>query len=520
MLRVLKSSLLVAVLILVSAAHRSLHSQVSVYVPLDDNAYTYADALISRGRLSSLSLLERPYRVSDFKKAMEADTAVGSRNIQRLYDALENAIAKYDIAEIEPGREGLRYTVIPYLIATQQSSGLRELMLADSTRSLRPGFGGVGIAQIGPLVAVARAYNDARLKDDPEFTGITKNWYVGRMEESYLSTQFKFGEVFLGRMGRNWGTPQMDGLVVGNAAYSYDHLYVKLGVPSLRLSSVITRLDNQVRVRPTAIDSANRFFSAHQLAVRLGNFEASVSEAVIYGGRNETLQPAYANPVVPYILTQTLEKIPGNILFGLDLAYRSRFGNFNAQGTLDDVAKDRCGPPCTKPNSYAFTFGAEGVPIWQDQRLFASYTLVSNLMYRNTSWESHYISRDVSLGRGFSDYEEVRVGADLLVVPTAPLRLYIARRRQGEGDYRQAHPDIPDYPVTQQFLQGVVQKTYRVGLSGAGTVASYVQIKGDIGYNTVSNSQHVAGAKKSSFAGRVKVTVDSPWRLKGVFSTD
>lgn len=496
-----------------------LAAQASAYVPLDDNAYLLADALIARGRLNRLPVLERPYKVSDFKAAINADTALASSQQQRLIDALEKAIAKYDVSDIEPGRTGLRYNVTPYAIVTQQTSGKRELMLADTIRKVRPGFGGIGIAQIGPVIAVARAYNDPRLKDDPEFTGVTKNSYVGRMEESYISTQFRFGEVFVGRLGRSWGPSQMDGLLVGNYVYSYDQVYLQLGVPALRLSSITTRLDNQTH--PTAgTPSANRYFSVHQLAVKLGGFEAAVSEAVVYGGPNENFQIAYANPVVPYIMTQTLEKIPGNILFGVDLSYRSRFGNFNAQGMLDDVAKDRCGPSCTKPNTYGFTFGAEGVPLYKDQRLFASYTLVANLTYRNTDWDSHYTSRDVGLGRGSSDYEEFRIGADVIAVPELPLRIYLAKRRQGEGDYRLPHPQIADYPVTEQFLQGTVEDILRVGVSGGTTIFDYLHISGDIGMNNVSNYNHVPGAKRNAFAGRVKLTAYSPWKLRGRFNVD
>jgi hypothetical protein len=343
----------------------------SAYVPLDDNAYVYADALIARGRLSSLSQLERPYRVSDIQRAIAADTMESSPSMRKLYEALAWAIVKYDVATVEPEKEdALRFAVTPYLLTTAQSSGIRDLMRADSTTRVRPGFGGVGVVQGGPIIAAARAYLDPRLKDDPEFLGQKNHWYTGRMEDAYISGQFKYGEVFVGRLGRNWGPPQLDGLLLGHYAYTYDHVYIKLGVPALHLSSVITRLDDQTRTNGLIIDSANRYFSVHQLALRYKNFEAAVSEAVVYGGPNENFRLNYSNPVTPYILTQVLEKAKGNILFGLDLAYRSRYGNFSAQGMLDDVAKDNCGPSCEKPNSFAFTFGAEGVPFWRDCLLY------------------------------------------------------------------------------------------------------------------------------------------------------
>jgi hypothetical protein len=407
-------------------------------------------------------------------------------------------------------------------VGTAQSSGIRDLMHADSTNSTRPGFGGVGIAQMGPVVVGLRAYDDVRLKDDPDFHGQKNRMFVGRMEDAYVSAQFKYGEVFFGRLGRNWGPPQLDGLLLGHYAYTYDHLYVKLGVPNFHLSTVVTRLDDNMRAGATigTLDTARRYFSVHQLTARFGNFEAAVSEAVVYGGRDENIRANYVNPFMPYILSQTLEKAAGNELIGVDLAYRSRIGNFSAQGMLDDFIKDHCAPDCTKPNSFAFTVAADGVPLVADQRLFASYTLVSNLAYRNEEWYDHYMSDDVGLGRGYADYDEVRAGLDLIAIPGVPLRPYIAYRRQGEGDYRLPHPPVAQYGQTKQFLEGVVQRTTRYAITGAGSIARFVQVTGDVGYNRVTNAQHVTGATTSTFEGRVKVTIESPWRLAHVFRAE
>jgi hypothetical protein len=340
------------------------------------------------------------------------------------------------------------------------------------------------------------------------------------MEDAYTSLQFKYGELFLGRLGRNWGPPQFDGLLLGHYAYTYDHLYAKIGVPSFHLSTVVTRLDDAVRTSAGVTDTARRYLSVHQLDARLGPLEAAVSEAVIYGGKTENFRANFVNPVTPYILSQVLEKAPGNDLFAVDLSYRSPFGNFSGQGMLDDFIKNHCSPNCTKPNSFGFTLAADGVPLVADQRLFAAYTMVSNLAYRNEEWYDSYMSDSVGIGRGYSDYDEARLGLDLIAVPGVPLRPYLAYRRQGEGDYRLPHPAVADYGTTKQFLQGVVEHTTRVGVSGAGSIARFIQITGDLGFNHVTNAQHVTGVTQSTFEGRVQVTIESPWRLAHAFSPE
>jgi hypothetical protein len=117
----------------------------------------------------------------------------------------------------------------------------------------------------------------------------------------------------------------------------------------------------------------------------------------------------------------------------------------------------------------------------------------------------------VGLGRGFSDYDEIRVGADLAVIPRTPLKLYVAHRRQGEGDYRTAFPAESDYASTPIFLSGVVWTTNRVGLSAASTIAHDFQIAGDGGVNFNDNRFHVEGLSKTRFEGRVKVIWVPRW---------
>ena len=46
-------------------------AQASAYVPLDDIAYTYVDALVSRGWFRELSMLERPFTERALRVAID-----------------------------------------------------------------------------------------------------------------------------------------------------------------------------------------------------------------------------------------------------------------------------------------------------------------------------------------------------------------------------------------------------------------------------------------------------------------
>jgi hypothetical protein len=137
---------------------------------------------------------------------------------------------------------------------------------------------------------------------------------------------------------------------------------------------------------------------------------------------------------------------------------------------------------------------------------------VSNLAYRTPTPAETYDEFGVGLGRGFSDYDEVRVGADLAVVHRTPLRLYLAHRRQGEGDYRATYPLPADYASTPGNFSGVVMGVTRVGLSGASRWRDF-ELGGNIGVNHVTNDSHVTGVSGTAFEGRVKVAIEPRWSI-------
>jgi hypothetical protein len=142
-----------------------------------------------------------------------------------------------------------------------------------------------------------------------------------------------------------------------------------------------------------------------------------------------------------------------------------------------------------------------------DERWFASYTRVSNLAYRTPQpWETYQYD-SVGIGRGFSDYDEARLGVDLTLVPRTPVRLYGAYRRQGEGDYRLRYPAREDYATTPSILAGVVSRIARVGVAAAARVWR-AEIGGDLGINHVQNADHVESRTRTFFAGRVRVALE------------
>jgi hypothetical protein len=494
---------LCALALIVGAA--PLRAQGSADVPLGDNAYVYLDALLARHALRSLSALERPYNLAEIARALKHEMPAHQSPIIKSYErALRRALSKYDVGGLlsdAPRQPGLHYQGGLDAYGTAESSSIRELMRANTDRNIEPGFGAEGLMQVGAFTAVAHPIIDGRLNVDPEYHLEQARADPVRLQEGYLDARWKYGEIYIGREGRNSGPTMYDGLLLGNYTYSYDHLYGVIGIPQLRMQALVTRLNDEFP-GDTAVQ---RYFSWHRLSSHIKTVELGVTESIVYGRPGQSFVFNYVNPFGLYYFSEINEEQGGanaNKMVGVDGAWRSPVGNFSFEWYLDDIqAFGGCGgamqAQCKKPPSGGWTLQADGVPLVGDQRLFFAYTLVTNLSYRTQEqpW-TDYTSYDISLGRGFSDYDEYRAGLDLAAIPEVPLKIYAAYSRQGQGDYRIPFPAISAYPTTPTFLSGIVSHVYRGAVSGAVSLP-WLDVSGDVGLNHVSNWDHVVGVDKT-----------------------
>lgn len=512
MVQVIRKLVLASLVALPSATY----AQASPYLPIDDVSYEYVDALMARGLFGGISVLERPYHVGRIRAAIDSARArKPGRVISSYLDALSQTIAKYELrkaSDTPNTRAPFRAKASFDFYATAETSSLRELMLADWREEVKPGIAGYFVMGGGHLAASVRALLDNRLNVDPEFAGRKDRSIAGRTEDAYIAGQWKYAEAALGRVSRSWGPIGFTGLQLGNDAYTYDHLYSRFGVEKIHLSTLIARLENYV-LSPGV--ESSRYFSTHRLAFNRGKFEGGLSESFVYTGVGRGIEFSLVNPFNVYALSWRNERTDGNLSFGGDIAYRSgRFGTYSAQVMMDDIQIDRCDSVCREPSAYALTASAEGIPLIGDQRWFVSYTRVSNLAYRTPNVSERYAIYGVGLGRGWSDYDEVRVGADLAFIPRTPLKLYGAYRRQGEGHYRDLYPLEFLYATIPGTFSGVIQKTARIGLSGASTIGRGFALSADLGFNHSVNRYHNEGVKTDRFEGRAKFVWIPRWLIR------
>ena len=478
-------------------------------LPLDDIAYAYIDALQARGQLRELPMIERPYTVGAVRAAVaSARGSLRDAGSQRWLRAIEEAADKYAHGIMHADSGMFTASLGGYGVA--QTSGTRDLMQSDRVSTTAPGFTVRALLQSGPITGAMRVLADRRMRVDPEFFGRRDRVLSARTEDGYIGVGSKFASVEVGRIGRSWSLPGQLGLMLSNGAYTYDHVHARIGTDKLHLSSVIARLDDEIL--NFATDTlAQRYFTAHRLGVRVGRLEAGISESIVYGGVARGFQPSLANPVAPLFLSQYGEGDKVNVGFGADALWRAHNGvMLGGQLFLDDFQIDDC-ELCGEPPGVALAMTLDGVPLVAGTRAFASYTRVNSLTYRAPDRFERYTSRTVGLGQRNSDFDEVRAGVDIGPLLPAPVRVYVAYRRQGAGDYREPYPAEDRRSSWPTIFEGVVVQTIRAAASGAFRVGSGIEVTADAGVNRSRNDLRVPDAVKTRFEGRVRVALEPSW---------
>ncbi len=117
--------------------------------------------------------------------------------------------------------------------------------------------------------------------------------------------------------------------------------------------------------------------------------------------------------------------------------------------------------------------------------------------------------RGVGLARNFSDYDQLTLRVSLLPAPRSLLTPELTLLRQGEGDFRLPYPPVAAYDTTPTFLAGVVERTVRLALAARVDRDTW-SLSGEGGVHLIDNLDHVTGAKKTRWVGRVELA----WRYR------
>jgi hypothetical protein len=506
-----RPGLLVATVLvaLVGAAAALAAQDASPYVPLEHWTMPYVEHLIARGLVRDPTPLTRPFRRHDLVAALQAvDTLTASAS--ELH-TLHRLLAALDVAHPAP-----RYRIVADVGLAAATYARRDPLAAITDTGPRQAGVGHGTVNggldiefaFGPVVAVTHPYLDTRLKYDPDWYGQKTRVVAGRAAESYVTAQWRFGEVFFGRLDRNWGPSGIQGLYLSDNPYGLDHLGIALGTANFQLQAIATQLEDRVDSTGALV---HRYMRQHRLWVRPNNRLAlALWEGTIPAGPGRQFEPWYLNIMNLGLLEQ--QNAGGKIesALGLDIERHGTVTLF-AQYMQGDIQVDRKGPADLKPTSYGLTVGATGSLGVAAAAWTAFYTRVANLAYRD---ETNYDTpqyHGLGTGRNFADYDQATVQLGLLPRPGLLLHPELTLLRQGEGDPRHPFPPVAAYPTTPTIFQGTVERTLRAALSGTYAPTERLGVTFDVGVHHITNFQHVTGDTRTKFIGSVGVNYRFAW---------
>jgi len=426
-----------------------------------------------------------------------------ARTVRRLLAALD-----------VPGR-GPRYRVAGEVGVAAATYARRDPLSAiDSIgpRQAGPGHGtasgGLDVQfQFGRVVAVTHPYFDTRLKYDVDWFGRKSRFVAGRTAESYLSAQWPVGELFFGRLDRNWGPSGIQGLLLSDNPYGLDHLAIALGTARFQLQAIATKLDDRI----DATGAVHRYMVQHRVWLRPHpRWTVALWEGSVLSGPGREFEPWFLNIMNFDYLEQLNTDSSVNNFLGLDIERHGKVTAFG-QFMLDDIQVDRNTAKDLKPSSYGLTAGVKGGLRASSLAWTLFYTRVTNLTYRNENNLQIPLYHLLGTGRNFADYDQATLRVGFLPLPSLLLQPELTLLRQGEGDPRQPHPLVTDYPTTATIFQGVVERTLRLALSGNYAPHQRLGVTFDAGVHHITNFQHVSGDSHTRFVGSVGLSYRFGW---------
>ena len=472
------------------------------YQPIAAWTTPYVEHLIRAGVLRDPDPLTRPLRRADLRRALsEVDTAASPSAVR--------AIIRLLARELEEPVDSVRWRLGAAVGALAASDARRwaERPAADSA-GLFPQAGLAMSLEMPHLTLVTHPAIDNRLLYDPDYTGKKDRIVAGRNEDAYVLFSSRYLDAFFGIEDRNWGPPVSEGLLLSPSPYGFDHLLLRIGPRRLRLEMLVTQLDALTPWTDSA-RAVTRGLTLHRLVVTPSDAVAfSFFEGLLYAGTPDGprfLEPWYVNPLNSLLLAQYQDAPQGNSLLGFDVTTSvGRAARLSAQFYLDDFQVDRGSAGDREPPSYGFTILGTGGFRRGALSWSAVYTRVTNLSYRTPANQEQYTLRGVGIARNFSDYDQ----ATFRVTSAAAPRLLVTGEatmiRQGEGDMRLRYPAISDFPSTATFLQGVVERTVRLGAQGVWTPRADATLSADLARHFVTNAGHVAGASEQRWVWRIR----------------
>ena len=422
----------VALLLGAIALPASVHGQHALAsLPFDDPAYEVLEGLVRTGCAPARVSAYRPYLIRDVRAALA--TADSDRFCApSLVSALRTRFAPDTLDLFNDGEGAFGGGASLTVRATQLSNGeFRPLW-----RGIRPKAEGdpaasaIGRVRVSwgsrKLFAVAEGVGYTHRRNDPAIrqralrnTGgavdFGESYFAGQIAKPLTLTFGRGSEAWLGE-GREslvlsaWG-PMLDRVALAGRWKRFEARALYGSASDVDLSPALDSI-------PVGAAHFYRYVVAHALTFRAtSGLELTLGESAILARGTRTLDLAYANPLMAYVVVQndTARSGPDENLqvFG---AVRARAGGAAVQAELlvDDVQIDAQDRKTIQDQLAWSVRGSQSLPLWIPAAATAEYRHINSYTYLRNRYATAYQTYDQPLGSELGpDADLWRVGGEL-----------------------------------------------------------------------------------------------------------
>ena len=299
----------------------SCFSPVSAQVYLPPYEPVYEDLLYLQldGLLSGIDLNQAPVVSNQLIAAARQD--LRSANLTSTQRLILNRIRNGYVYGDTVSSPGILNRLLEKVFVNQTAEpklliGLRtDLEANNDPGKLYPQLRTFGAAILPYGISVVNVMTiDPYATDNPNYIGKEWRGLSGYTEQAYFIWQTKFSCLTFGRSYLLTGPGRNSNLMFSDAARPMDQLRLEFFQKYFSFQSVFAQLDQ--------IDGANRYLNSHRLTLFLKGFQFSLTETLLYGGKNKQLELAYLNPFLFYHGEQMNgPNLLGNTLGLLEITY-------------------------------------------------------------------------------------------------------------------------------------------------------------------------------------------------------
>lgn len=517
-------SVLALVLILVAGFYAPFNAEAqhAQIVPVDNHAYKYIKLLQQRGFLSQLNPTEFPYNRGEIQVALDnvdqnefSDTdKFWARQIRDEvgYSSQEDEIYLYGMLE---GGFDLNNTL--------NGNGLRP-------QAHKPFFIPNGASNLYAEKDHFAAQMGLRhnLFYDMDRRGINSlSRYYVRNEDYFIGFNSDFVDIYAGRYENLWAPYGETSTVLGTNPRSYDHLSISLEHSWFSLSSIFAELDNLgkdgtfERGGKNLIDGTKRYLAIHRIDLKINDgLRLGFFDGFIYSSQNSVPSLKFMSPVNFFFFERNTNPLNNefNAFFGGMIWGHYRNVTANLQLMIDDIViKEGKLRTEIEPTTFALTYSTNfsGITDFMDAGIETEF--VAYQTYNTDQAEGRYLFLNRGIANQFTDYAYgnlyVKLHAHKWIsgLTIEPSFSYLA---QGEQEINQDFVDrYPNGEVIDVILSGTEEKMSRVNLNLFYNPIPEFWIESNIGYNYLSNKNHILGNSESritaSFEAGFRLSIDN-----------